>query len=792
MRSTPHLRPRPVALACLLAALLPLALPGAESLDRAALASMDAEVLHALAQDKLPGGVLWVEHQGEHYAKAFGDRATEPATEPMTRDTIFDAASLTKVLATTPAILILAERGRLKIDESVKTYVPEFAANGKGPITLRHLLTHTSGLRAGLGRPPELTNYLRAIELACAEKPTHPPGTLFRYSDINYILLGEIVRRVSGTTLDAFAAKEIFGPLQMNDTGYLPPVAKRSRVAPTEKVDGQMLRGVVHDPTARKMGCVAGHAGVFTTASDLARFARMMLQGGTLEGVRLLKPETVKLMTSVQSADAVPGRRGLGWDIDSGYSGPRGELFPIGSYGHTGFTGTSLWIDPFSETFVIFLSNSVHPAGKGNVLALRKTLGTLAARAIRDFDFTYVAGALLPRPDTAATNVAGAAPPATSPDVPGVLNGIDVLARQKCAPLKGLRLGLITNHTGRDRQRRATMDLLWGTPGVQLKALFSPEHGLRGTMDESVGDSVDPATGLPVFSLYGTNRAPTAAQLRDLDALVFDLQDIGCRFYTYISTLGLAMEAAAKARLKFFVLDRVNPITGVTVDGPVLAGETSFVAPHRIPVRHGMTVGELAKMFAAERPLELDLTVVPLEGWSRRMWFDDTAQPWVNPSPNMRSLTAATLYPGVGLLEFCHLSVGRGTGTPFEVVGAPYIDDRRLAWELNAARLPGARFVPVRFTPAGYIFKGTNCGGVNILLTDRDRCPVVDIGLVLAKVLHRLYPDPLGLDKMDRLLGHRATLEAIKQDRPLPEIKALWTEDRAQFEKRRETFLLYH
>ena len=382
--------------------------------------------------------------------------------------------------------------------------------------------------------------------------------------------------------------------------------------------------------------------------------------------------------------------------------------------------------------------------------------------------------------------------PSTNGEEPtGVLNGIDVLAKQQFAPLRGLRLGLITNHTGKDRLRYATIHLLKNAPGVRLQALFSPEHGLYGGQDELVSDGVDEVTGLPIHSLYGERRAPTAEQLRDLDALVFDIQDIGCRFYTYISTLGLAMEAAGKAGVKVVVLDRANPINGVTVDGPVLTGPTNFVAYHPIPLRHGMTVGELARLFKAEHELPVDLTVIPMAGWRRNMWFDQTGLPWTNPSPNMRSLTEAILYPGVGLLEMTAVSVGRGTGTPFEVVGAPYIHDVKLAADLNAANLPGVRFVPIRFTPLDSVFKGQSCAGVSILLTDRERCQVVDIGLTMAKALHRRYPQQFGLEKMDRLLGHRATLDAIRAGKSLAEIKELWTADRTAFQKRREPFLLY-
>ena len=309
-------------------------------------------------------------------------------------------------------------------------------------------------------------------------------------------------------------------------------------------VNGKPYRGVVHDPTARHMGGVAGHAGLFTTAADLARYARMLLNHGSLDGVRIFKPETVELMTSVQTPASLAARRGLGWDIDSGYSGPRGKLFPVGSYGHTGWTGTSLWIDPFSQTFVIFLSNRNHPDESGNVGALRAKLGTLAAEAITDYNFASVPGALAAAPDPEKAGVRERSEP--KPAQLKVSNGIDVLVRQKFAPLKGLRLGLITNHTGEDRDRNPTIDLLKNAPGVELKALFSPEHGIRGAVDEGVGDSVDQKTGLPVYSLYGERSKPTPEQLKDLDALVFDIQDIGCRFYTYTATMGLRWRPPAR------------------------------------------------------------------------------------------------------------------------------------------------------------------------------------------------------------------------------------------------------
>ena len=347
------------------------------------LAAMDAAINDAIASNKCPGGVLWLEHNGVAYHKAFGCRALVPAREPMTEDTIFDAASLTKVVATTPAVMRLVERGQIRLDAPVTNYIPEFTGDGKESVTVRELLTHTSGLPPDIETKTDWHGQAEAIRKACAESLQSSPGTAFKYSDVNFELLGEIVQRVSRMPLEVFVQREIFGPLKMTDTGYLPPKSKLSRIAPTEVVNGIPWRGTVHDPTARHMGGVAGHAGLFTTASDLGRYARMLLNLGELDGVRIFQPATVQMMISVQTPPGMAEKRGLGWDIDSGFSGPRGDLFPIGSYGHTGWTGGSLWIDPASKTFVLFLSNRNHPAESGNVLALRHELGTLAAEAVR-------------------------------------------------------------------------------------------------------------------------------------------------------------------------------------------------------------------------------------------------------------------------------------------------------------------------------------------------------------------------------------------------------------------------
>ena len=371
-----------------------------------------------------------------------------------------------------------------------------------------------------------------------------------------------------------------------------------------------------------------------------------------------------------------------------------------------------------------------------------------------------------------------------------VLNGADILFSRSATLPKGLKVGLITNHTGHTQQRHLTLNLLLESKDLELKAIFSPEHGIHGTLDSKIDDSTDAKTGLKIFSLYGANRKPTTDQLAGLDALIFDIQDIGCRFYTYISTMGLAMEAAAEAGIRFIVLDRINPIGGQIVDGPIRRGKSQFIAFHDIPVQHGMTVGELAHMFNKERDYNVNLQVVKVEGWSRRMFFDETGQPWTNPSPNMRSLTQALLYPGVGLLETA-LSVGRGTDTPFEIIGAPYIDDVKLARSLNDLKQPGVRFIPIKFTPKASIHRDKVCNGVNIIITNREALRSVPLGVEIARVLHQMYPENFPLIKVNRLLCHSDTLSAIERGDTLSQIQNMWAEDLNHFKRRRSKFLLY-
>jgi uncharacterized protein YbbC (DUF1343 family)/CubicO group peptidase (beta-lactamase class C family) len=782
---TPAALARFVALSILLAARLPAADQdnkprGAtnSAFASAKLAEIDREIEKGMAEKRLPGAVFHLERQGAMHEKAYGKRAVVPDPEEMTAETIFDLASLTKVFATAPSIMLLAERGQIEIGAPVSRYLPEFGGKGRDEITIRHLLTHTSGLRPGVNLGGAARGYDAGIERALGETPARPPGTEIVYSDINFILLGEIVRRVSGETLDRFAARSFYEPLKMTDTGFLPARSTWSRVAPTEVVDGAPLRGIVHDPTSRHMGGVCGHAGLFGTVGDLAKFCRMILNEGELDGVRVLKASTIRLMATVQTPLIVDGRRGLGWDIDTGYS-RRGNVFPIGSYGHTGWTGGMVWIDPFSKTFVIMLSNRVHPDGHGDIRTLERTLSTLSAEAVTGFDFAHVAEALPP------------APKPLGADGVAVLNGVDVLETNGFGRLRGLKIGLVTNHTGRDRQGRATIDLLQAASEIQLKVLFSPEHGIRGDRDEQVGDSVDARSGLPVYSLYGKRRAPEPEQLAGLDALVYDIQDVGTRFYTYIATLGNCLEAAGKAKIRFIVLDRVNPINGEDFEGPINEGGSIFTAYHPMPTRHGMTLGELAKMINDEKGFRAELEVAPVLGWKRSMWFDQTGLSWVNTSPNMRNLTEATLYPGIGLLETAAVSVGRGTEAPFERVGAPYVDEEKLAGALNSLGLPGLRFEPVRFTPDASVFKGQTCGGVRILLMDRAVGRPVMAGLAIARTLRELYPERFVLEKINTHMRNRATLDALARGDSLSQIEDLWKEGLRGFESRRSKYLIY-
>ncbi|HXX34854.1 MAG TPA: exo-beta-N-acetylmuramidase NamZ domain-containing protein [Thermodesulfobacteriota bacterium] len=728
---------------------------------------------------RVPGAVILIGNRGKVvYRRAFGLRALKPKKIPMTTDTIFDIASLTKVIATSTAVAQLVETGKLNLEDPVAKYWPEFKVNGKEAITVRDLLTHYSGLRPSLDSKSNGSGYDTVLRMVEEEKPILPPGTSFIYSDINFIILGELVSRISEKPLDLYCADHIFKPLEMEDTSFKPSPLLRPRIAPTQYrhgTKGEILCGEVHDPVAHGMGGVAGHAGLFSTADDLAVFAQMVLDGGSRKDVRILSPLMVRKMTTPQSPPDKLPLRGLGWNIDS-------SLASEASYGHKGFTGTGIWIDPVSNTYVIILTNRVHPNGRGKVEPLRAKILSFVNEAIEPVS---VEGGLARKPLPSQYEQ-------SENNNEKVQTGIDVLTGEKFSLLTGLRVGLITNHSGIDSAGRRTIDLLHKAPNVKLISIFSPEHGLSGKADRRVLSTREPLTGLPVYSLYGANLRPTQKMLAGLEALVFDIQDAGARFYTYITTMGYAMEACAKKGIPFYVLDRPNPITASLVQGPILDRNLrSFTGYFPLPVRHGMTVGELATLFNAEMKIGVKLHVIKMRGYERYYWYDDTGLLWLNPSPNLRTLSAAILYPGVAMVESSNVSVGRGTSTPFELLGAPWITGEELASYLNNRRIQGIRFTPVKFTPGSGPFKNQLCHGVQIALFDRQVLDSPALGVEIASALYRLYPKDFEIDKTLGLIGSREVLQAIKGGQDPAAIGQNWQEPLEQFCKLRSKYLLY-
>ncbi|MGA7342196.1 MAG: exo-beta-N-acetylmuramidase NamZ domain-containing protein, partial [Terracidiphilus sp.] len=633
-----------------------------------------------------------------------------------------------------------------------------------------------------------------AFDMAMQVKPAYPPGSRFLYSDINFITLGFLVEKVTGMPLNDYAAAKIFTPLGMKETTFLPPGSWIPRIAPTQYDEqGKMLRGVVHDPTARRMGGVAGHAGLFSTADDLAKFAQNLLSCCP----KILTREAIEKMSTPQQPANAASLRGLGWDIDSPFSSNRGELLPVGSFGHTGFTGTSLWIDPVTNTYIIILTNAVHPRG-GSATPLRSRVATAV---VKDLDLTVKEDQALRLARITGYNESMMAERRITARNGNVKTGIDVLEEHEFRELQPdlnhpVAIGLVTNQTAVNAHGRRTADILAHAPGIKLAAIFSPEHGIAGTLDTTaIGNSRDDATGVPIYSVYGDSdakRRPTREELSGLDAIVYDIQDAGVRFYTYESTLGYFIEAAAKAGKPIFVLDRPDPIGGAYVQGPIAdAGRESFVSYWQTPVRHGMTVGELARMFNGERAIGANLFVVPMEGWVRGDWFDSTGEMWIDPSPNLRNMTEAALYPGIGMIEGTNVSVGRGTDTPFELVGAPWIASAALSAYLNAREIDGVRFVPVEFTPRSSVYANEKCGGVSLIVTGRDALDAPELGLEIAAALEHLYPGDYKIAELDGLMRNKATLDALMAGEDPRRIAEDWQDALEKFEAMRKKYLLY-
>ncbi len=747
------------------------ALAGLVLMPWAALASenwgalLDQAVGEAMAGGQIPGAVVLI-GQGERIVvrKAYG---------AVTPETIFDVASLTKVVATAPAVMLLVEQGILNLDAPLGRYLPELRRSPAGQVTPRQVLTHMSGL--AVAPPSSLFRDGRVDLRALARQALESaPGERFSYSDTGFILLGELVRRLARSPLDRFVSDHLYRPLGMRDTQFRPPSELQPRIAPTTLGNGHLLLGEVQDQNAALLGGVAGHAGLFSTADDLALFARMILNEGRVERRQLFKPETIRAMLAGHPDRAGTAVRGLGWDRRSPFAGPFLIGFPDG-VGHTGFTGTSLWLDPATKSYVILLTNRT-PEGQWNIRFLRAQTSALAPLLIQE--------------EGEAVTVPGPSEPdrQTGP----VLTGLDVLVYTGFEALRGKRVGLVTNRAAVDRFGREAREILAQAPNLTLAALFTPEHGLGADLHGRIAHSVDPDTGVPVWSLYGADRRPTPEMLSGIDVLVVDLPQVGVRYYTYLTTLGYLLETAAQSKIPVVVLDRPDPLNGTMVEGPLLdPDQTSFTGYHPLPVRYGMTMGELARFFNVERAIGADLQVIRLQGWRRSSWHDETGLPWVNPSPNIRTLTGALFYAGVGLLESTNLSVGRGTDRPFELLGAPWIDPVTLTRELAALALPGVRFIPWRFTPAEDKYQGEVCGGVLVAVTDREALHPVLTGLEIAATLHRLYPGAFRTAELQLMLGNREAMRGILAGRRGAEVLQAQQVTLETFLQRRAMYLLY-
>lgn len=712
----------------------------------------------AVREAKAPGAVAYAGRGGEMlFHGAVGLRQQSPAPEAATTDTLYDLASLTKVISTTTAVMLLREEGKLDLDQKVSEYLP---LPGLDRFTLRHCITHTTGL------PPFKVWYR---EIAGAENMVRriaelgldaPPGTRRVYSDLGFILLGQCAAQAAREPLDAFVKRRVFAPLKMERTTFRPDAALRAECAPTEQCPwrGRMVRGEVHDENAFAMGGVSGHAGLFSTAGDLAIFCRALLGG------RIVKPATLDEMLR---PGQVPGYawQGLGWWLDPWMSGANGYLPSRTAFGHTGWTGTALWIDRETEIFTILLSNTCHPTrARRDNTSLRKTF----------FD-----GAALP----------------LYPDRTNAHTALDYLVRDDFSGLKGKGLGVLTNNAATDQTGRPAAEVLRQEPGLRLTRYFSPEHGLRLQAEAGAAVAGDNVNGVPVVSLYGDKKGPSPEDLRGVDLFVADLPDVGARYYTYLATLLECMTACAAAGVPVKVLDRPNPLGGVVLEGAVAIVADSPVCRAPVPARHGMTLGEAAMFLQQTRPelKKLDLSVQPAENWRRELMHHQCALPWSPPSPNLPTADAALAYAGTCLFEGVNLNEGRGTETPFLLFGAPWVDNLSVAEMIAPEDSPGMRLVTALYTPkslpgraADPAFRDKVCKGFRVEFTDRTAARPFRLAVALLCALHRRHKDRLEWKPFfDTLAGGPDLRELIQRGASAADITAVAEPGLAAFDAAR-------
>lgn len=656
----------------------------------------------AVSASLSPGAVALVgDVHHTYFHAATGLRQAVPEPLPALPTTPYDLASLTKVVATTTAIMLLREDGALDLDQPVSEIVPIPAF---GAFTVRHLLTHTAGLVAGLPYYKTASSIDEMLQRYAEREPDWPPGTRRRYSDVGFMILGRAVELAARDSLDAFCAKRIFKPLGMKCTAFNPPKAWRDTCAATEDCAwrGRLLVGEVHDENAYAVGGVSGHAGLFAPAEDLALFCRASLSG------KLLPEKVLDEMTRLGQAPVYPWQ-GLGWQLDPWASGKEGFLPSRSAFGHTGWTGTCIWMDRRTGLFGILLSNTCHPsrANRNNEI-LRRTF------------FSAVARQFYPRTTNAHS-------------------GLDRVVWEGFAMVRDKRFALLTNHAAVDQLGRHILDVFALDPRVKPTRLYSPEHGIRG--DVEAGEAVASEPGdVPIISLYGERKRPSRDELKNVDLFVIDLQDVGARYYTYAATMFDCIRACGETRTPVLVLDRPNPVGGDTLEGPIATDVGSPVCAAPVPIRHGMTMGELATCFVdtlltGPKP---SLSVSALDGWQPERLFDECGLPWTPPSPNVPKARTALLYTGTCLFEGTNLNEGRGADTPFEMIGAPWLDPAAVIRKIRAADRPGCSLVPVTYTPRAIPGKASDpryrdqeCQGIRIVVQDPHKVRAFTLAVAL-------------------------------------------------------------
>ncbi|MCP4639987.1 MAG: DUF1343 domain-containing protein [bacterium] len=720
---------------------------------------MDRNLAKVLAESvrrsESPGAVACVgDVERVHFLDACGKRRLLPRPARATADTLYDVASLTKVVATTTAALLLHEDGQLDLDAPVSGYLPIPAFSR---FAIRHLMTHTSGLVSGEPFYQDCSTVDEMIHRYAEEEQCWEPGTGWQYSDAGYMILGRVVELVARDSLDAFCRKRIFAPLKMSDTMFNPD-ALRKRCAATEDCAwrGRVMVGEVHDENAFAVGGVAGHAGLFSTASDLARFCQALLGG------RVLKGATLDLALRIGQIPCRPWQ-GLGWELDPWSSRPSGYLPARTAFGHTGWTGTSMWMDRATGLFAILLSNTCHPS--------REDRDT---ETLRRVFYDGVAERYYPNQVNTHT-------------------GLDRLVRDRFDPLRGRKVALLTHHAALDQLGRHILDVLALDPEVDLRLVYSPEHGVRGQA-EAGADVPSEEGDVPVISLYGDRTAPSREELSTVDCLVVDMQDVGARYYTYAATMKRCLAACAASGTPVLVLDRPNPIGGTIIEGPIADRDDSAVCWGRVPARHGMTMGEIALHFqSVEFGDALKLTVVPLDSWRPCLTFDQCSLPWTPPSPNIPRVDTAIVYAGTCLFEGVNLNEGRGTDTPFQLIGAPWLDSQAILDALPSEVCAGVALEAAAYTPRSIPGKASQpryldeaCSGIRIALENAIDARPFALTVAMLSAIHERHAEELEWHaSFDVLAGTDTLRTRIVEGEPPMSIVASFAPGLAAFDEDR-------